>query len=129
MKKALLERFPCRSDRVRLAGWLILLLGLLAAVWVYLAASSGLDPQSGQGYEIVGGQVYTSEQADEARKVQIERVGGKAAVWAVEFNEWLAAQFQGRRLALTLVVLAALFALVCLHVAGLMDETSEAETS
>ena len=127
MKLSLLERFPRHSDRLRLAGWLIFALGLLAALAVYVAASNGPDPLLRNGYEIVGGQVYASEQADAARQVQIERVGGKAAVWAVEFNEWQAAQFQGRRLALTLVVLSALAALGCSYIAGLMDEPSDVE--
>ncbi len=128
---ALLARFKLSrlSDRVRLAGLLVLALGLLAAVWVYLAASSEPDPRLSQGYEIVGGQVYASEQAEAARRVQIERVGGKAAVWAVEFNEWLAAQFQGRRLALTLVLLSALVALGCSYLAGLMDEPLDTDGS
>ena len=101
---------------------LVLVFGLFAAAWVYLAASSEADLLLSQGYEIVGGQVYASEQAEAARRMQIERVGGKAAVWAVGFNEWLAAQFKGRRLALTLVILSALVALALFHVAGLMDE-------
>ncbi len=122
-----LARFPRRSDRLRLAAWVILALGLLAAACVYWTASNGPDPLLSQGYEIVGGQVYASEQAEAARRLQIERVGGKAAVWAVEFNEWLAAQFQGRRLALSLVVLSALLALGCFHIAGLMDEPSEGD--
>lgn len=104
---------------------MLLVLGLLAAASVYWTASTERDPLLSQGYEIVGGQVYASEQAEAARRVQIERVGGKAAVWAVDFNEWLAAQFQGRRLALTLVILSALLALALFHVAGLMDEDVE----
>ena len=124
-----LDRFPRRSDRVRLAGAVVLLLGMLAAAWVYWTAGGEADPRLSQGYEIVGGQVYASEQAEAARQVQIERVGGKAAVWAVEFNEWLSAQFEGRRLALTLVILAALFALGSYHVAGLMDEAVDADDS
>ena len=126
---ALLDRFPRSSDRLRLAAWAIVVLGLLAAACVYWTASNDPDPLLSQGYEIVGGQVYASEQADAARRVQIERVGGTAAVWAVEFNEWLAAQFAGRRLALTLVLLTAVTAWALMHIAGLMDEATGGQDS
>ena len=114
-----------RHERLRLIGVLVLIAGLLAAALVYWNASRGADPRLTQGYEIVGGQVYASAQADMARQRQIEHIGGKAAVWAVEFNEWLGSLWQGTRLATTLAILAALVALACFHVAGLMEEHEE----
>ena len=122
MVAAFLARFSRTSERVRLAGGLLLVIGLLAAGWAYWAASREPDPLLTHGYELVGGQVYASVQADVARQQQIERVGGKAAVWAVEFNEWLGAQFEGTRLATTLLILAALVALACFHIANVIEE-------
>ena len=107
---------------LRRAGVLMLVLGLLAAALAYWHATSAPDPRLTHGYEIVGGQVFASDQADEARQRQIEHVGGKAAVWAVEFNEWFGSLWQGTRLAATLAILGALTMLACFYVAGLMDE-------
>jgi len=106
---------------LRRAGVLALVLGLLAAALAYWHASVS-DPRLTHGYEIVGGQVFDSEQADEARQRQIEHVGGKAAVWAVEFNEWFGSLWQGTRLAATLAILGALTMLAFFYIAGLMDE-------
>ena len=120
------RRRQARHEWLRLGGVAVLVLGLLAAALVYWNATRGAEGLLlSHGYELVGGQVYASDQADEGRKRQIEHIGGKAAVWAVEFNEWLGSLWQGTRLATTLAILAALVALACFHVAGLMEEHEE----
>jgi hypothetical protein len=111
-----------RHEWLRLIGVAILIVGLLAAVAVYWNATRGPDPLLSHGYEIVGGQIFPSAQADMARQRQIERIGGKGAVWAAAFDEWLGSLWQGTRLATTLAILSAIAALVCFHVANLIEE-------
>jgi len=110
------------SDKLRLTGAVVMALGLIAALLVWWQAGSGDAALMREGYEIVGGQVYASQQARAAREMQLERIGGHAAVWAANFNEWLAEQFEGRRLAVTLVVLAGVVSVVLFRIARLMDD-------
>ncbi|WP_077033699.1 hypothetical protein [Pelomonas sp. KK5] len=113
------------ARQLRRTGIGILLAGLLAAGLVAWRASGESDLS--HGYEIVGGQVFASEQSDAARQQQLEHIGGKAAVWAVEFNEWMGSLWHGKRLAATVAVLAAVAMLACFHVAGLMDDHPEGD--
>lgn len=110
------------APTLRRVGVLALVIGLLAAALAYWHAAGAPDGRLEHGYEIVGGQVFASEQADEARQRQVEHIGGKAAVWAVEFNEWFGSLWQGTRLAATLAIVGALTMLACFYIAGLMDE-------
>jgi hypothetical protein len=51
----------------------------------------------------------------------LELMGGKAAVYAVRFNQWLAGLWHGRPLAYTVAVLAVAIALVCFWMPRLMS--------
>ncbi|MBV8605171.1 MAG: hypothetical protein JO224_10840 [Pelomonas sp.] len=115
------------ADKLRLAAALVLLAGLFSAALVWWFNRDDNAALLRQGYEIVGGQVYASQQAQAARDMQLERIGGHAAVWAANFNEWLAERFEGRRLAVTLLVLAGVVALVLARIAVLMDEIAAHE--
>ena len=46
---------------------------------------------------------------------------GMAMVYAVRFNEWLSSLWHGKRLAVTVAVLAMVIALACFWVANLMS--------
>ena len=52
----------------------------------------------------------------------VERLGGKATVQTVRFNDWLGSLWQGQRLGLTLAVLGLVIGGACRHVGGLMQE-------
>ncbi len=110
------------GDRLRLAAIAILIASILAAVVVYIAAS-GQDDTDALGYRIVGGQSFAIGSGDSSRDLQqLERLGGKAAVQTFKFQRWFSSIWRGQQLAYTLVILGAAVALVCRHVASLMDE-------
>lgn len=113
--------FAGAPGRIRLGGLLVFVLGLIAAlaVWHLTPAQAG---ESAASYEIVGGQTFAGD-ADRARNdQQLARIGGQAAVFAVGFDHWFSSLWHGRRLAWTLVLLAAVVAALCLHIAALMAE-------
>ena len=89
--------------RISYYGVAILLAGLVAAALIYILAADdrGSDPAAG----IESGRVY---------EYNIERIGGKAAVYAARFNRWLAGLWHGRPLAYTVAVLAVAIALLAL---------------
>ncbi len=97
--------FPIHS-RVRLAGTVILVVGWLAALFVYLAM--GDEPDANAGYQIINGQSYAIPlDSSTAEMQQLARIGGKASVWTYQFDRWLASLWRGRRLAYTLAMLSA----------------------
>jgi hypothetical protein len=105
-------------NRLHLAALVILAVGLVAALAVYIAAApSGPDASN---YQIVNGQAYPVDSSREMQ--QLERLGGKASVQTFKFQHWFASLWQGQQLAYTLAVVSALLALLCWHIAGLMDE-------
>ena len=84
------------ARRMRLAAPIVLAVGLGAAALVYalVPADAPLDEATAA--------------IRESRQYQlaVERIGGKAAVFAAEFNDWLASLWHGRRLAGTLALLS-----------------------
>jgi hypothetical protein len=120
------SKFSTPRDRLRLAGIVILVAGLLATVFVYIAAS-GMTAPDPLGYRIVGGQAFAIAADDSARELQqLERIGGKAAVMTFKFQRWFSSLWQGQRLAYTLLLLSAAAALLCLHLASLMNDSDPA---
>jgi hypothetical protein len=114
-------QFSTPRQRLRLAGFVILAVGVLAAVFVYIAAS-GPAVTDAVGYRIVGGQVYAAPDDSTRELQQLERVGGQAAVMTFEFQRWFASLWQGQRLAYTLLLLSAAVALLCWHLASLTSD-------
>ncbi|HEV7820427.1 MAG TPA: hypothetical protein VGO84_04550, partial [Burkholderiales bacterium] len=71
-----------------------------------------------------GGETREIEFANpRAYEFQIERLGGKAAVYAVRFNEWFITLWHGTRLAFTVGVLSIAIAMVCFWVAHRLSVT------
>ncbi len=85
-------------------GVLILLTGLLAAVWIYQTAD---EEVSLSGYEIVGG-VPRAITADSSRRYrhELEHNGGKMAILMDDFLRWFYGLWEGKQLAITLAVLS-----------------------
>ena len=100
-------------ERIFNAGIVILIAGLIAAALIYAFSAEDTGPSaaariaSSRGYEF-----------------QIERIGGKAAVYAARFNQWLGSLWQGRQLAYTVGVLSIVIALGCFWGASLVSARS-----
>ncbi len=104
------------QKRFRLAGVIILVGGLLAAVMISRWAVS--DAGSSDS-DILG----DSKRYDYA----MERIGGKSNAVASEFREWFVGLWQGRKLARTVVVLSVGGSLGCFLVAHLLSFSPRAE--
>lgn len=105
---------------LRWAGAIVLAAGIAAALVVYLFAPAGRADAG--NYSIVGGQVFAAPDENSAEMQQVERLGGKPAVYALEFHRWFLSLWHGRRLAFTLLVLSVVVALLCFHLAGLFAD-------
>ncbi|GAB2897792.1 hypothetical protein LSG25_15780 [Paralcaligenes sp. KSB-10] len=88
--------------RFYLAGVVILAVGLISAALIYILAADNQVDEIGSG-----------KQYDFA----VERIGGKAAVWAVHFNQWFGGLWHGKQLAFTLAFISIGAALVCFLIA------------
>lgn len=93
------QRFPLHL-RLYVTGLVVLVAGLISATLVCLSTAN----DSGLGDALAGGKQYD---------FQLERIGGHAAVLAVQFNQWLGSFWHGRPLAYTLAVLSVGIAIVC----------------
>ncbi|MEO6749423.1 MAG: hypothetical protein ABI294_07525 [Casimicrobiaceae bacterium] len=84
-----------------------LVVGLVAAALIYaFVDDTGPDAAA----EIASGRVY---------EYNIERIGGKSAVYAARFNQWLGGLWHGRTLAYTVAAIAISVAAMCLLAAHL----------
>jgi len=102
------------------AGLAILVAGLTAATVVYISTPNAAESQA-SAVQIIDGVAYP---VDPSRGMQqLERVGGKASVQIYRFQQFFESLWHGRRFAYTLVVITAVLAFVCWHIADLMDET------
>ena len=88
-----------RSARLRFASAAILIVGLVSAVVIYLRA--GQIPGNPLGYDPEDTKAYMR---------QMELYGGTVNVLASDFRQWFTGLWQGRHLAFTVAVLAALVA-------------------
>lgn len=110
--------------QLRIGGIAILLIGWACAALIYLFADNpdGLDPDSAD-YQMINGHVVAQPfSASKRQQLEVERLGGSASVYIVEFDSWLGTLWHGRRLAWTLAAASALAAGACLYIAGLAGE-------
>ena len=96
--------------RVHLAGYWVLGLGLLSAVLIYLYAYAHPDTQNLPDFS-----------ADRRFNYNLERLGGKAAVYMAALNRWLGSLWQGTTLAFTVATLSVVIALLCFWLANLLS--------
>ena len=110
------ERNAARQSRFNLIGTLVLVIGLAASAWIFFTA--GEDASDVIGYEIVDGRSYPVTTGDsKIYRHDLERFGGKAAVFADDLTRWLSSLWHGRRLALILAVLTIAVSFVCFRAA------------
>jgi hypothetical protein len=108
--------------RFHLIGVVILAAGFPAAALIFILAAPG-DGSGAIGYEIVDGKSYPVMPGDSERyEYDLERIGGKSAVLAAEFNHWFASLWHGRKLAYTLAFLSAGSSLACFYLAHLLAD-------
>ena len=93
--------------RLYLLGAFILVAGWLTASLVYVTAGAD-EPRGDLAYGTGWERQYT---------FQLERIGGKAAVFTDEFSQWFSALWQGRQLAFTVAILGTGLALLCFALA------------
>ena len=95
-------------------GVAILLAGLAGAALVYVFASGDEDAELAA--EIARDRMYEHN---------LQLMGGKAAVYMAQFDQWFSGLWHGRPLAYTIAVLAVAIALGCFWVAWLMSPPPE----
>ena len=105
-----------RRLRFNLAGAAVLVIGLLTALLIYLTAADA--PVDALGYQFADGTVYAVQPGDSKMyRHELERFGGKAAVFADELERWFSGLWKGKRLAGTVTVISLLAALGFFHLA------------
>ena len=110
-------------NRFFLASALVMVVGVLVASVIFILAERAETNQSADSSD---GTVYVSPPEDSKRyRHELERFGGKAAVMADDLNRWFASLWHGKRLAVTVGVLAFLFALLLFYVGQRSEECKE----
>jgi hypothetical protein len=107
------ERSESICRWLKIAGYLILVDGLVAAVLVYLRA---VPPEQNLS--------YIDPKYTKAYSAGMQVMGGQANVVVAEFREWIASLWHGHRLAYTTAVLSVFGALVCFRVAKEIEEST-----
>lgn len=98
---------PSPALGLRLAGAAILVAGGIFAATVFATTTPG-ETDGGVGFE-----------RTKVQEMQLERIGGKFLVQAIEIQNWFEGLWHGRRLAWTTLVLSAAAAGACFWIAGL----------
>lgn len=110
--------------RLWLAGWALLAAGLLAAAAIWIGAAPGeVEREHTMAYRVVDGKVFPIPLDDHSPELrEVMRIGGGGGAFIYRLDRWLHSLWHGRRLAATVLVLAAAASLLCFHLAGLMRE-------
>ena len=110
--RAMMPPETLHARRWRRRARVVLVLGWSVALAVGLFGED--RPADVLGYEFAGGEAYELQVSDSKRyRSDLERIGGKAAVFADDLNRWFAGLWQGRRLAWTIASLSTIAALGC----------------
>jgi hypothetical protein len=88
---------PYERTMRRIAAF-VLAAGLVSAVAIFVAAP--VEPSE------EGGAYVASVDNSKKYQLELERIGGRAAVVATQFNDWFAGLWHGRSLAGTIAVLS-----------------------
>lgn len=105
-----------RQGWLRFAAWLALVAGFAVAAWIFLAAEDGTSDVI--GYVVADGRAYPVTTRDSKQyRHNLERFGGKMAVFADDLNRWLRSLTEGRRLAVVIALSSAGVAALCFRAA------------
>lgn len=109
--------------RLHLAGIAILIAGWVCAAIVFAVAERG-DAAGAADRQLLNGQVYEVPMDASKRELQqVERMGGKATVRMLVFENWLGSLWHGTRLAGTLALLSTAAGGLCIYLASLAAES------
>jgi hypothetical protein len=100
---------PLSHRSVQRLGLAIVAIGFVAAAAVHVSVRAGGDAEG-------------DAVARQREMQQVERLGGRATVQTVKFDEWLGSLWEGERLAFTLAVLGVVVGGACWKVGSLMGE-------
>ena len=110
------EEHTRRARQLYVSAAIVLIVGLLSAAFVYRSADE--TRSDAIGYEFADGQIHVITASESKRyRHDLERFGGKAAVFADDFNRWFASLWSGKRLAYVLALLSLGIALTLLRIA------------
>lgn len=87
--------------------------GIVASVILYATAA----PDAANDPDLQADTLAMSHTTSKKAEAEMERIGGKANVEMANFEDWFVAQWQGRRLGLTILILAVFIALILFLVA------------
>jgi len=99
------------SRHLRLTGVAIILIGLMVAAWLAFTAPNDDSAQA-----------IAAATNQRLYEFNLERIGGKAAVYAARFNEFLDSLWHGRRLGGTVAVLSTLLGWLCITIGRALGE-------
>jgi len=102
--------------------------GLLAALLIYVRAGDDSDNDANYQFFIVDGKTYRIPLADtKMYRRELQRFGGDAAVVFDEISGWVASLWRGRNLAITIACMTAFVSLGLLFLArqGLPEPRSD----
>lgn len=94
----------------------ILALGFAISLAIYFLSSDNmLDP----GRQVANGTMYQHD---------VRLIGGKAALYATQFNDWFAELWHGRQLACTIAVISVVVAALFFLIGVVVSEPSQSES-
>ena len=120
------ESGPKHQSRLRLMGWLVLIVGLAVSAWIFRTADD--DTSDVIGYVVADGRSYPVTTRDSKQyRHNLERFGGKMAVFADDLNRWIRSLTEGRRLAVVIAVSSFGVAALCFRASrkGKIPETKK----
>lgn len=97
--------------RIHQAGIVVLVLGLLSAVVIGVVALNNGD----------NGDSVPDFSGDRRFNYELERLGGKSAIYMAALNRWLGSLWHGTHLAWTVGTLALLVALLCFWLSNFLS--------
>ena len=100
--------------RIHRVGVVVLGLGLISAVVLYVVALNNGDSGT-------GGTSEPDFSGDRRFNYQLERIGGKSAIYMAAINRWLGSLWHGTNLAWTVGTLSLLMALACFWLANFLS--------
>ena len=122
-----MNRNPNQRFWLKAIASVVLAVGLSASAWIAVEAEE--DTSDVIAYVIVDGQSYPVTTRDsKLYRHNLERFGGKAAVFADDLNRWFTSLTHGRPLAILTALSSIGVALVCLRAARRTNDPSREDT-